>query len=54
MTIATMEQRLAGVIGQIIVENAALGAEVERLRLELAREKARADTAEQSLKTRNE
>ncbi len=53
MTITTMEQRLAGVIGQIIVENATLGAEVERLRLEFAKEQERANVAEQKLNTRD-
>ena len=45
----TPEQRLAGVIGQIIVENAKLGYEIETLRQMLAAEKARADAAEQRL-----
>ncbi len=49
-----MEQRLAGVIGQVIVENAMLGAEVERLRLELAKEQERANAAEQKLNTRDQ
>ncbi len=50
----TVEQRLAGLIGQIIVENAILGAEVERLRLELAKEQERANTAEHKLRTRDQ
>ncbi len=54
MTISTMEQRLAGVIGQIIVENAMLGVEVERLRLELVKEQERANVAEQKLTTRDQ
>ncbi len=49
----TVEQRLAGVIGQIIVENAMLGAEVERLRLELVKEQERANVAEQKLNTKD-
>lgn len=36
LPVSTPEQRLAGVIGQIIVENAKLGYEVEVLRQSLA------------------
>lgn len=44
--VQSANQRLAGVIGQIIVENAALGTEVETLRVVVAAERARADAAE--------
>ncbi len=50
MTIATADQRLAGFIGQIIVENAKLAAEVEQLRLDLVKEQERAGAAEHRLK----
>ena len=44
--VMSIEQRLAAVIGQIIVDNAKLGAEVDRLRLEVIRERKRAEAAE--------
>jgi len=44
------EQRLAGVIGQIVVENAKLGAAVDRLQAELQQTRARAEAAERIIR----
>lgn len=46
----TAYEKLAGVVGQIIVENAKLGEVIETLRAQLASETARANTAELRLK----
>lgn len=48
--IQTASQRLAGVIAQVILENAQLGEVVEKLREEIIQERVRADAAEQRLK----
>jgi hypothetical protein len=48
--VQTPEQRISAVIGQIIIDNAKLGHEVEQLRLDIAHERARADAAERRVK----
>ena len=47
--IQSPEVRLAGVIGQIVVENAKLGYEIEVLRRSVAAEQARAAAAERRI-----